>query len=481
MDYSLFKKDKLTDKDSVTYIVSDIKALSTLQLSSDEREYAESKFKEKKEESATVITINRLKSYIGILFIGEESCSNHYIEKVRRCGASFYNSANKEGFTQFAVQNLVEKKEFSLAFVEGVLLSAYSFDKYKSEKKEKSALKIGVIDKSVFDNDLKELSNLIESVYLTRDLVNEPLGYLTAEKFGEIVKEKSLEHNFSAEVFNREKIEALRMNGLLSVNRGSIDPPTFSVMEWKPDNAVNSKPVVLVGKGVMFDTGGLNLKTPAGSMDTMKCDMGGAAAVLGAIVAAASNKLPVHVVGLVPATDNRPGQKAFVPGDIIKMYNGKTVEVINTDAEGRLILADALSFASSYDPMVVIDLATLTGNAAIAIGIHGIVGMGTAGNNFKNAVEVSGDNVCERVVWFPFWEDYDDSVKSKIADIKNLGEREGGAISAGKFLGHFTDKPWIHLDIAGPAFLPSNVGYRPAGGSGVGVRLLFNYLASLSQ
>jgi leucyl aminopeptidase len=247
-------------------------------------------------------------------------------------------------------------------------------------------------------------------------------------------------------------------------------------LEWKPKNARNKKPVVLVGKGVVFDTGGTNLKTPPGSLDTMKSDMGGAAAVIGALTAIAANKLPVYVIGLIPATDNRIGGNAIVPGDIITMHSGTTVEIMNTDAEGRLILADALSFSKKYEPQLVIDLATLTGSAVMAIGSHGTVAMGTATEEVKQSLSIAGEKVCERLAWFPFWKDYDDALKSEVADMKNIGGREAGAITAGKFLSRFIDAPWIHLDIAGPAFLEKKEHYKGIGGTGVGVRLLYHFL-----
>ena len=211
-------------------------------------------------------------------------------------------------------------------------------------------------------------------------------------------------------------------------------------------------------------------------MDSMKSDMGGAAAVIGALEAAAMAKLPLHIIGLVPSTDNRPGEKAYTPGDVIKMYDGSTVEVLNTDAEGRMILADALAYAKKYDPELVIDLATLTGAAAVSIGKYGIVGMGNAEQEAFDRLHTSGENVYERVVRFPFWDEYNELLKSSIADVKNIGGREGGAITAGKFLERFTDYPYIHLDIAGPAFLPADDHYRKQGGTGTGVRLLFDFL-----
>ena len=269
------------------------------------------------------------------------------------------------------------------------------------------------------------------------------------------------------------------MGGLLAVNKGSQDPPTFNILEYKAKNAKNKKPLILVGKGVVYDTGGLSLKPTPNSMDTMKCDMAGAAAVAGAMYAVAKAKLPVHVIGLIPATDNRPGEKAYTPGDVITMYSGLTVEVLNTDAEGRMILGDALSYAKKFNPELVIDLATLTGAAVAAIGTFGSVVMGT-GENKMDKLKQSGDHVFERLAEFPFWEEYDELIKSDIAEIKNIGGPYGGSITAGKFLHRFTDYPWIHIDIAGPAFLNASDSYRGKGGTGVGVRLLFDFIKNYS-
>jgi leucyl aminopeptidase len=280
---------------------------------------------------------------------------------------------------------------------------------------------------------------------------------------------------FSVEVFNKKKIEALKMGGLLAVNKGSVDPPTFSILTWKPENAVNDHPIVLVGKGVVFDTGGLSLKPTQDSMDYMKCDMGGAAAVAGAIYAAAKSKLPVWLVGLIPATDNRPDGNAYVPGDVITMHGGTTVEVLNTDAEGRMLLADALSYAKRYDPELVIELSTLTGSAQMAIDKFGMVGMGNASREIMENIKECGEYCSERVAEFPFWDEYKELLKSDIADLKNIGGKYAGAITAGKFLEHFTDYPYIHLDIAGPSFNKVLFNYRGKGGSGVGVRILFHY------
>jgi len=232
----------------------------------------------------------------------------------------------------------------------------------------------------------------------------------------------------------------------------------------------------LVGKGVVYDTGGLSLKPTKGSMDSMKCDMGGAACMSGAIYAAALNKLNVHVIALIPATDNRPGGNAYTPGDVITMFDGTTVEVLNTDAEGRMILADALAYSKKYDPELVIDAATLTGAAVVAIGTKASCIMGNASEKVFSQLDKAGNEEHERVVRLPFWDEYYEEVKSKVADLKNIGGPHAGLITAGKFLEHFVKAPYVHIDIAGPAWLDAPENYKGQGGTGVGVRLLYNFL-----
>ena len=327
------------------------------------------------------------------------------------------------------------------------------------------------------------MNAVIEATCFARDLVNEPLSYLTAPQLSKEIQKAGKANGFSVEVFDKKKIEKLKMGGILAVNFGSIDPPRFNILTWKPKNAKNTRPVVLVGKGIVYDTGGLSLKPTANSMDFMKCDMGGAATVIGAMSAIAKAKLPVHVVALVPSTDNRPGGNAYVPGDVITMYNGTTVEVLNTDAEGRMVLADALHYAKKYKPELVMDFATLTGAAAAAVGPVGICCMGNAEEKLKSKLKESGEEVYERLVELPLWREYGDQLKSNIADIKNIGGGYAGMITAGKFLQHFTgDKyPWMHFDIAGSAYLKAADGYRTKEGTGAGVRLMFDFFKKYSS
>lgn len=368
----------------------------------------------------------------------------------------------------------------SLYFAEGFILKSYAFHKYKSESKPVSLTTILIENEQITEREIGLMNISNEAAYVCRNLSNEPQSTLNSQTIAEEFKGLCDDCGARIEVFNKKKIESLKMGGLLAVNKGSVVDPTFSIMTWKPDNAINDKPYVFVGKGVVFDTGGLNIKT-GDFMYDMRMDMAGGAAVAAAFWAVAKAKLPIYLIAIVPATDNRPGGHAYAPGDIIKMYNGKTVEVINTDAEGRMILADALSYASLFKPKMVIDLATLTGAAARAVGKYATAGMQNTDCTEYDLLSKSGDEVYERLVEFPMWEEYGESIKSEFADIKNLGGPEAGMISAGKFLEHFVDYPWVHLDIAGPSILSANHGYRTKGGSGVGSRMLFEFIKNITE
>jgi leucyl aminopeptidase len=359
-------------------------------------------------------------------------------------------------------------------------LGSYQFLKYFSNpsKKEKILREIRLENTTVSEADIQETNAVLEAVFLTRDLVNEPHSHFNAVHLAEAVVAAGHTYGFSVDILGKDKIEALKMGGLLAVNRASTVPPQFCILEWKPEGARNAKPIVLVGKGVVYDTGGLSLK-PTEGMTYMKCDMAGAAAVVGTLAVAAKTGLPLHLIGLIPATDNKIGENALSPGDVITMGSGTTVEVVNTDAEGRLILADALHFAQKYDPELVVDLATLTGSAVKALGTQVICYMGTASEKIKKQLESSGFDTYERLVELPLWKEFGDELKSNIADLKNLGSSNAGMITAGKFLEHFTKFPWLHLDIAGPAYLRAANGYRTKEGTGVGVRLLFDFLKKL--
>ncbi len=373
------------------------------------------------------------------------------------------------------------------AMVEGYMLSAYRFARYKSApgKKEVAALERIVVQANGRDTEAAAQGAgrgriLAESVATARDLVNISPDEKSATAFSGMIADLGKEHGFSTEVWDKARIEKEGMGGLLAVNRGSQEPPTFTIMTWKPDHATGEPPVVLVGKGVMFDTGGLSLKPTENSMDHMKADMAGAAAVVGAMGALARLNFPRHVVGLAPATDNRPGEDAYVPGDVVRMHSGKTVEVLNTDAEGRMILADALSHASVYNPSLVIELSTLTGAQVVALGseVAAVMTNDRPGSEARlHAMEEAGRRTGDLVHRMPMYAHYGEMIKSEVADIQNIGNRrEAGSITAAKFLEHFTNYPWIHIDLAGPSFLKHVLPWRPKGGTGFGVRLLVEFL-----
>ena len=468
---------KPTAADTI-FLVKDGKDLANLNFTNDELNY----IKRQHRNNHNVVGINHYKNMLIVVFgefIGTRSAR---METYRMRGDETQEQLNKARVERAVVFNVNADKEEMLAFTEGLLLGNYSFSKYKKrdKKKDNTLEQVDIYDNDITEEEMEELRILTDAVFVARDFVNEPVAYLNATKFAEEMQALGKKANAKVEVFNKKKLESLKMGGLLAVNRGSVDPPTFTVIEWKPKNAKNKKPFVFVGKGVVYDTGGLSLK-PTSSMDTMKSDMAGGAAVAGAMYAIAKTKLPVYVIGLVPATDNRPDGNAYTPGDVITMHDGTTVEVLNTDAEGRMILADALSYAKEFKPELVVDIATLTGAAARAIGPQAIVGMeAKADDDFEHLKRV-GSRSHERIVEFPFWDEYKESLKSKIADLKNIGGVDAGAITAGKFLEHFTSYPYIHLDIAAPAFLEKKSGYRGVGGTGVGVRLFYHFIKSKAE
>jgi leucyl aminopeptidase len=430
------------------------------------------------------ITINQFTRVVFIQLMEEFEKKETYqkLENLRDVGCKVGNVINAHKYESLQLIATPDLNEELLAAAEGCALGNYQFLRYKSEKKATNTLKeIRISSKKVSKRDVELLNITVEAVCKARDLVNEPQSYLDSVTFANEMKGMGKKAGFKVEVLTKKQIEALKMGGLLSVNLGSVTPPTFTIMEWKPTKAKNKKPLVLVGKGVVYDTGGLSLKPTPNSMDTMKCDMAGGAAVAASMYAIAKANLPYHVVALVPATDNRPGGNAYTPGDVINMYDGQTVEVLNTDAEGRMLLADALSYAKKYNPELVMDFATLTGAAAAAIGPFGIVCMGTANEKQKAALKTSGNNVYERLVEFPFWDEYSKLIKSDIADMKNIGGPIAGAITAGKFLEKYIDYNWMHFDIAGPAFISSNDSYRGKNATGYAVRLIVDYVKNLAK
>ncbi|MCC3152437.1 leucyl aminopeptidase [Hymenobacter sp. BT770] len=429
-----------------------------------------------------LVHLNHFSHHHFFVVLANKPTPEQVAEALRRSGNSLHAQLKKEKVAELFIHNLSDTPDAALLLAEGLALTAYQFEGYKTDEKSRKAASlttVSVVGDAATPAAIAELDGLLQGVFLARNLVNAPLNKLNALQLAESIATAGDEAGYTTDILDLPKIEALRMGGLLAVNLGSPEPPTFSILEWKPAGAQNAKPYVLVGKGVVFDTGGLSLKPTPNSMDMMKCDMAGGAAVAGTLYALAKNNVPLHVIGLVPATDNRPGGLAYAPGDVITMHSGLTVEVKNTDAEGRLLLADALSFAKKYNPELVIDLATLTGAAVRALGTEASAVMGTADVATKQELTAAGYRVHERLVEFPLWDEYADHIKSDIADLSNLGKGEAGQISAAKFLERFAEAyPWLHLDIAGPAFLTAAESYRGKGGTGTGVRLLYQFLTN---
>lgn len=469
-----------TDESIILIGARDSKFEEFLQ-TSDEKKYLRDTLSREKDQ-VIINQYNRL-VFIQVLEGTEKKSQYQVLEDLRNGAARMLSDLRFHNIRKISVVHIDGSCEALLVFTEALALADYRFNKYlkDKDKKESSLEEISIVCPFAGDEMIAQLSNLVEAVYLSRDMINEPASYLTATQLSKEIEQMGNTAGFKVEILTKKKIESLKMGGLLAVNKGSIDPPTFSILEYKHPAAKEKKPVVLIGKGIVFDSGGLSLKSTLDSMDYMKSDMSGAAAVAGIFYAAAKSQLPLNLIGLIPATDNRPDGNAYVPGDIIKMYDGTNVEVLNTDAEGRLILADALAYARQFDPWLVITLATLTGSAVSAIGRHGIVGMGNAKREIMDKLIESGFRVHERIAEFPFWDDYAELMKSDIADLKNINGKNAGAITAGKFLEHFTDYPFIHLDIAGPAFNKKADSYRGKGGTGVGIRLIIDFLKKISS
>jgi leucyl aminopeptidase len=403
------------------------------------------------------------------------------LETVRRAAARLVSEGKtlQSPMLRLDLDSFSEKfslEELSGAALEGARLSDYRFDKYKSKTPTlKTIQSLELVSKrgeaSKIARALKAAETLVEGVFFTRDLANEPANVMTPQALAKAAREMASKNNLKCTVLGKNEIQKLKMGGIIGVAQGSMHPPQLIILENKVKTS--KPPVVLVGKGVTFDTGGISIK-PSNDMDKMKFDMCGAAAVIGAMKVIANLKLPVKVIGITPVVENMPGSKAQRPGDIVRCHNGKTVEVLNTDAEGRLILADALSYAARYKPKALIDIATLTGACAA---IFGDIATGVMGTDPKliESIRKAGETTGERVWELPLWDDFYPLIKATYADIQNISKKSSGAITAGMFLKEFTGhtSSWAHLDVAGTAWR-EGVGPKPLspiGATGVGVRL----------
>ncbi len=425
-------------------------------------------------------------TYDKVLVLSLGKKSELTLEKIRRAASRivrYMQAANIQGATTNIVEMIAGAKLFSpieigRSFSEGLVLSEYVFDKYLSKPKIKKIDAVVISwqgDKKEFEKGIASGRIISENTNYTRALVNEPAEYMTPEQIErEALKLKS--KNVKVTVLGKKLLEKEGMNGILSVGKGSVHEPRLIILEY--NGGGKEKTTAIVGKGIAFDSGGLHVK-PYGAMEEMKCDMAGAVAVIGTIKTASDLGLKKNIIGLIPTCENMINGEAYKPGDIIKMYNGKTVEVMNTDAEGRLILADAITYAEKKCKAdEIIDLATLTGAVVVALGYY-TAGLVTNNKELGEKLVLAGDASYDRVWMFPFHEEYQDMVDGDASDLANISKKQdriAGTIVGGVFLSKFVDKAKLaHIDIAATAYLKEGKEYNPKWGTGAGVRLLTYY------
>ena len=396
-------------------------------------------------------------------------------EDMRQAGGKTAHAVRNSGMKSVALSTtVVSSLNISPAeFVEGFLLGLYTFDRYRGRKDKKKIDMFTILSSGSqrLKDELLLTKTISSSIWFVRDLINTPANDMTPTHLAKIALSLR-KPPLSVKVLEKSDVKKLGMGAYLSVAKGSKEPPKFIVLDYK---GAKGAPLVIIGKSVTFDSGGLSLK-PSDGMERMKDDMAGGATVLGVVKTIAELRLPVRLIGILPATENLVGGSATRPGDVVRSVNGKTIEIINTDAEGRLLLADALGYAQRYKPRAIIDIATLTGACSVALGSEAIAMMGN-NTQLMDKLRKAGDKVYERVWEMPLYKEYREYIKSDIADIKNCGSRNGSLIASAYFLYEFAGKaPWVHLDIAGTAWLEKEKPYMPKGASGIGVRLLVDYI-----
>jgi leucyl aminopeptidase len=431
----------------------------------------------------TCLMVHTLGSISGkkIALLGLGKKEEFTLDKVRRAAGVAVKKAEEAkaasiGFSPIKNEKLLPEDVIQ-AMVEGAALASYKFDKYlekKEEKKDIEEIEFLTAKSAPLEQAIHWGVIISRAVNYTRDIVNEPANIVTPEVLAQKALELSEKPGLSCRILEQEEMEKMGMGAALAVARGSANPPRFIHITYTPSETAKSK-IAIVGKGLTFDSGGLNIKV-GDHMKTMKIDKSGACSVLGVMSALPDLQPKIEVHGIIAACENMPGSRSYRPDDILRAMNGKTIEVINTDAEGRLTLADALSYAITLKPDRIIDLATLTGACVIALGEFMT---GVMGNNQTLIDEIleNAKNAGEKMWQLPFDEQLKEKLKCDVADIKNLGDRYGGTITAGLFLENFVDSiPWVHLDIAGPSFNEKGWYYNPKGASGVAVRTLLKYL-----
>lgn len=416
-----------------------------------------------------------------VLVVGLGERPQFNLEAVRRASAEAVKRARSLGAKRIATIvhgagiGGLPLRAAAQATAEGALLALYRYDAPKQGETPSAVEQLTVVE---FDSSklaeieagVRRAEAIAGGVALARDLVNRPPNVATPTHLAEVAQELARAYGFGLTIGDRAWAAQEQMGAFLAVAQGAGEEPRFIVLEHNPQGATEP-PLVIVGKGITFDTGGISLKAREG-MEQMTSDMAGAAAVLGAMKAFGALKLPLRVVALAPCTENMPDARAFRPADVIRAKNGKTIEIISTDAEGRLILADALVYAQRYQPRAVVDLATLTGACVVALGEGIAAGLFSNDAALQAQLIAAGERAHERLWPLPLWPEYRKAIDSEVADIKNSGGRYGGVATSAVFLQEFVTYPWAHLDIAGMAWSKKASAYTPVGGSGFGVRLL---------
>jgi leucyl aminopeptidase len=451
---------------------------------------AEGEFKGNQGELLTIHTMGKL-AVKRVLVVGLGNQEKMNTQSIRHASAVAARKLQSTGAHQIVLAlnwdgGHLDAAQVVQAQAEGALLGTYTFRKYQSNNQTNgkgiSQLLLLTDDtqKAEFERAIQRAQALAEGTNFARDLVNEPPCVLTPTELANRASTMAKHFGLECEVFDREKIRELGMGGLLGVSQGSAEPPQFVILRYHGAPRSNNKGLALVGKGITFDTGGISLK-PAANMDEMKGDMGGAAAVLGAMQAIAELKPTINVTALIPTCENMPSGTAYRPGDILRIMNGKTIEIVNTDAEGRLILADALSYASQEGFSPIIDLATLTGGIVVALGTT-MTGLFSNDETLTDEILAAGRAAGEKFWPMPMDDEYKEQIKSDIADIKQTGGRSASSVTAAKILENFVgDARWAHLDIAGTSYSDSKKPYQEKGATGVGVRTLAELALQLAK
>ncbi len=446
-------------------------------------------FRGQSKESVVLPTRGPFRSrWVAVVGLGKRK--EFTLQHARVLGSVAIQTARNREFPSVAVQLPVHDRwhaaQVSQAITEGLVLGQYRFLTFKRQLKPqerfqvRQAFVVGTArDATAVQQGTRIGTVVAQAANFVRDLCNTPANVATPTYLADQARQLAKTHRLRCQVFSTPELKRLQMGGILSVTQGSVQPPRLVIMESTP--ATNTRPtVVFIGKGITFDSGGISIK-PSGGMEKMKYDMSGAAAVLGILQASAALKLPFHLVGIFAACENLPSGSATKPGDIVTTHAGKTVEILNTDAEGRMILADCLAYAKRFHPQAVVDLATLTGACVVALGKYAIGMMGTD-ERLKHRLRAAGELSGERVWELPLWPDYTDGVRGDVSDLKNIGPPgEAGAIAAAAFLKEFTSYPWVHLDIAGTAWAEHADTWQPKGSTGVGVRLAIQMLRTWAE